>query len=241
MITKSDKFWLEENYPDLYFDSETQVIRGRLCFAMYYSANEPGYVLNPDSSYESKDGIVIRDVYEIEIDLSTQGFLPRVREIGGRILRAKEKWGINSTADMHLFLDGANCLCARTEEQARMPNGFNLKDFFENLLISYFYYQSFFEKYGKEPWKGYSHDDLGILESYLNCQGDISLEVVQSFLSNLVNEGLAKAIVDNRQIKGHHFCICGSRKKQRHCHRDAWFGYDKLRNDYRKVKKLLRN
>ena len=48
-----------------------------------------------DDSYEEKDGITIQDTYEIKIDLSKQGFLPLVREVGGRILQSKEKWNVS--------------------------------------------------------------------------------------------------------------------------------------------------
>lgn len=234
-ITQNDENWLKENHPDLLFDSASQIIHGNLYFKMYYSVHEPGYVLNPDEPYEEKDGIVIEDVYEIEINLLKQGFLPSVQEVGGRILKSKKKWGIEDLIDMHVYSDSTACLCIPTEVQTRMPNGFNLKDFFENLLIPFFYYQSFFEKYGKEPWRGYSHGCLGILESYLNYK-DISLENVNFFL-NILPDNLKDSILRNHKIKGHHFCLCKSRKKFRKCHKNALFGYNKLRSDYHKVKK----
>jgi hypothetical protein len=231
-LTLSDKIWLQENYPGLYFDSNEQIIIGKLYFKMYYSVHERGYVLNPDSSYESKNGIIIEDVYEMEIDLSKQGFLPPVRETGGRILRSKEKWNVEQLIDMHVYPNGTACLCIRTEEQLKMPNGFSLKDFFENLLIPYFYYQSFFEKSGKEPWKGYSHGDLGILESYL-CQKNSSPGLLRLFLDNL-SDGLQRCLINNIQLKGYQLCICQSKRKFRKCHRDAFLGYNKLRVDFKR-------
>lgn len=228
--TPSDKTWLQENQPDLSFDSNKQIISGKLRFKMYYSVHERGYVLNPDSSYENKSGIIIEDVYDIEIDLSKQGFLPLVHETGGRILRSKEKWDVKQLIDMHIFPDGTLCLCIKTEERLKMPNGFKLKDFFEKLLIPFFYYQSFFEQYGKEPWKGYSHGDLGFLESYLR-QRNPSPELTRMYFDNLSKE-LRKSLINRIRFKGHESCICQSKRKFRKCHREAFLGYNKLRSDF---------
>lgn len=233
-ITEDDINWLRANYPDLYFDPNESKIRGELFFKMYYSKSEKArYVINPDSSYEGKDGIFIQDAYEIEIYLSGPGFLPEVREVGGRILNSKAKWNIAELADLHLYQNGSACLCIKTEEQTKMPNGFNLKDFFENLLIPFFYYQSFFEKYGREPWKGYSHGDLGFLESYF-CQKNPSPEMIGLYFYYL-SDGLKKYLTNNVRFRGHEPCICQSKRKFRKCHRDAFLGYNKLRVDFMRL------
>lgn len=239
IITKDDRTWLIENYPDLHFDPEKTVISGKLCFSMHHSNKRIGYVINPDSSFKNKDGIIIEDIYEIEINLSSDEFLPIVKEIGGRILKSKEKWGIDKLEDLHIYPDGTLCLCVTTEEESRMPNGFNLKDFFENLLIPFFYYQSFFERYGQEPWKGYSHGDLGILESYLH-QKNPSPEMIRSFFYSL-SDGLKKCLINNVRFKGQEFCLCQSKRKFRKCHRDAFLGYNKLRTDFIKQSTLRVN
>jgi hypothetical protein len=230
IITKDDETWLVENYPGLHFDRNKLVISGKLCFSMYYSDKGIGYVINPDSSFENKDGVIIQDVYEIKIDLSSDEFLPIVREIGGRILKSKEKWGIDKLEDLHIYPDGTLCLCVTTEEETRMPNGFNLKDFFENLLIPFFYYQSFFERYGKEPWKGYSHGDLGILESYLR-QKNPSPELITLFFDSL-SDRFQRCLVNHIRFKGHELCICQSNRKFKKCHKDALLGYNKLKVDF---------
>jgi hypothetical protein len=233
MLTTEDRTWLVENYPDLYFDPEKLLISGEFRFRMYYSEKELGYVINPDSSFENKNGIMIEDVYQIEIDLSGNTFLPLVQEIGGRILKSKERWGIDKLEDLHIYPNGILCLCIKTEEQLKMPDGFNLKDFFENLLIPFFYYQSFFEKFGWEPWKGYSHGSLGILESYLH-QKNPSPEMISLFFYYL-SDRLKKCLANNIQFKGHEPCICQSKRKFRKCHRDAFLGYNKLRVDFMRL------
>ena len=81
LISEDNKDWLKANHPDLYFDPDRSTICGELLFRMYYSKREKAkYVINPDSSYKNKDGIIIQDVYEIEIDLYDPEFLPKVKE-----------------------------------------------------------------------------------------------------------------------------------------------------------------
>lgn len=235
-ITQNGKTWLRENYPNLYLDPDKQVISGKLYFKMYYSACEPGYVLNPDDSYESKTGIIIEDVYEIEIDFSNQGFLPLVRETGERILRSKEKWHVEQLVDMHVFPNGTACLCMPSEATLKLPNGFNLKDFFEELLIPYFYYQSFFEKYGREPWKGYSHGDFGILESYF-CQKNPTPELTWFYFLSLSDEW-QMYVRENIRFKGYKPCACKSGRKFKKCHREALLGYNRLRIDFLRLEQL---
>lgn len=230
-ITEGDQTWLQENYPSLTYTPNNQIISGELHFSMYYSADEPGYVLHPDDSYASKDGIIIQDVYEIEVDLSQPKFLPPVRELGGRIFVSKEKWDIENIIDLHLYSDGTACLCPPSEIPAKFPNGFDLRDFIEDLIVPFFYYQSFFEKYGREPWKAYSHGYLGILESYYNDQAPTSLQTIQDYLTFLP-EGIRADIRRNIKAKGHHLCKCGSGKKFRKCHQEVLYGYNKLREDY---------
>lgn len=236
MLSEKNEIWLRENYPDLYFDDEKQNIRGELYFKMYFSSNNEGYVINPDSSYYTCNGIVIEDVYEIEIDLYDSRLVPLVKEIGGRILKSKEKWHLKSLSDLHINNNGTACLCVKTEEPAIMPRGFNLKDFFENLLIPFFYYQSFFEKYGKESWKGYSHGDLGILENYLNTKVSTARTILLFY--EIISPTLQQYIVRNKYFKKYHLCFCNSGKRFKKCHKKAFYGYKKLRKDIINFKKL---
>ncbi len=233
MLSEKDEVWLRDNCPDLYFDYEEQIIRGEMYFKMYFSSNEERYIINPDSSHDVYNGVVIEDVYEIEINLSDSRLVPLVKETGGRILKSKEKWHLKSLSDLHINYNKTACLCVKTEEHSKMPRGFNLKDFFENLLIPFFYYQSFFEKYGREPWKGYSHGDLGILENYLSINVCTAKTIVL-FCENL-STILRIHITDNKIFKKYHLCFCNSGKQFKKCHKKAFYGYDKLRKDFRKI------
>ena len=224
--------WLHDNHPDLSYSKEQGRIYGELFFRMYYADSEPdSYVINPNNSYQHGDGIIIEDCYEIEVDLSQNRFIPFAKEVGGKILKTQEKWGISNLADLHVYHDGSLCLCVGTEEHSKMPNGFKLEDFFTNLLIPFFYYQSYYHEYGKEPWKSYSHDYLGILESYLNFQSPQSRNQIFSVVEYLPSK-IKEKLLKNGRLKGHHPCLCGSGVISRRCHKRAFWGYEKLRHDY---------
>lgn len=235
MLSPEEITWLQLNYPDLCYDTQRQRIVGELAFRMLYSKKpNEAYVINPDKSYATIDGTLIEDVYEIDIQPSTRGELPEVREIGGRITRSLNKWNIKNPADLHIYPNNTLCLCIPIEIDDRLPSGFNLQDFFHNLLIPYFYYQSYFEKFGQEPWKGYGHGDLGFLESFqLRCKKIKILddETVRLYIDHL-SENLQKMMSKNIEFKGHHQCFCGSGKIFRRCHKEAFWGYNQLRECY---------
>jgi len=233
-----DFSWLEETYPGFEYNSQDGRIRCVIPFRMYYYEKEPDiYVINPDETYKQRPGCLIEDIYEVDIFLDNELLIPRVKERGGRILRSKEKWGLRNLIDMHVFLDHTLCLCPFAEQKIRLPNGFNFHDFFENLLIPYFYYQSFFEQYGYEPWKGASHGDLGILESYSKTakNRNISLEILYLYLANL-SPAIRNNILKKVPIMGHHLCKCGSGRIFRKCHQEALTGYKKMLLDCSEVK-----
>jgi hypothetical protein len=206
------------------------MIRGELSFRMCYSNNDNKFVINQDDSYNDKESRIIQDIYEIEIDLSQQKIVPLVKEIGSRIQRIKEKWNLKDLKDIHVNSNGTLCLCVKTEECYKMPKGFILRDFFYNLLIPFLYYQSYYEKYGKEPWRSYSHGDLGILESYLNYQGEISQDIINLFLKS-ISDKILKSIKENISLKKQP-CICNSNKIFKKCHNNVLIGYNRLKCDY---------
>ncbi len=232
MLSDAELQWMNNNYPDLYYDQGKDIIIGELSFKVYYSDDDNKFVINPDDSYKN----IIGDVYEIEIDFSQKKLLPSVKETGGKIEKIKVKLGLPNIGELHVNPKGTLCLCVKTEEQIKMPKGFNLSDFFNNLLIPFFYYQSYYEKYGKEPWKGFSHGELGVLEHYEVYKGDISKDTIEIFLKNISPKTL-DLLIKNERLQGHHKCICCSGKIFRDCHYRSIFGYNKLRNDYNRFHK----
>jgi len=234
MISSTDWGWLAKNHPDLTFFSEENYIVGELAFSMYYNQEYPKqYVINPSKDYANLAGETITDVYEIIIDFNTKLKIPNVFETGGRIESSAQKWEIASLLDLHVYDNKNLCLCIPVEWDLKLPNGFNLPDFFTNLLIPYFYYQSFFERYGKEPWKGYGHGEIGLLESFYErtITNNLSSKIINMYVDALSPE-LKQKLLHKVNIKGHHPCLCGSGKKIRNCHQEAQFGFVSLSKYY---------
>lgn len=234
IISSADLEWLSHNHPDLHYVTEKKQIIGELAFSMYYDKIHPDrYIINPSKDYAQENKQLITDVYEILIDFNSKTKIPDTFEIGCRIEASAKRWDIKNLLDLHVYGDKKLCLCIPLEWDIKMPNGFNLIDYFTNLLIPYFYYQSFFERYGKEPWKGYGHGDLGLLESFHRrvVSDTLSDEVVTIYIE-AVNSSLETRLMDKRLFKGHHPCFCGSGRKIRNCHRQAHFGFNSLHKYY---------
>ena len=116
----------------------------------------------------------------------------------------------------------------------KLPNGFNLRDFFYNLLIPFFYQQSYFEANNIWPWGEYAHGILGLFEWYSKI-GAITKTDLQVFINRLSQypqwESIKIKLTQKEGIKGHHNCICGSSKRLRDCHPNVWRGLWKLNQD----------
>lgn len=234
MISSTGLGWLAANHPDLNYISEKKHIVGELAFRMYYNGKQPNkYVINPEEEYNLLEGTVISDVYEILITFHSKIKIPDVFEIGGRIEASAHKWNIENLSDLHVFPDNKLCLCIPLEWNLKLPNGFNLPDFFANLLIPYFYYQSYFEHNGKEPWSGYGHGDLGLLESFHRriVANNLNSDIVDIYVKGLSPE-LQRKIKNKYKIKGHHKCLCGSERKVRNCHQAVLLAYNSLYKHY---------
>lgn len=233
-ISVDDKNWLASAYPKLkiYQNKGITEIAGPLSFSMSF-LEEGKYVINPKPDYE--EGLKIEDEYQIRIELrgSDVSNLPQVYETGSRINNLVER-NKKKLEDLHVNLNGAACLCIKPEEIENLPNGFNLKDFFNNSVIPFFYAQSYFEKNGTWPWGEYGHGITGLIEWYRDQRHFIGTDA-NIFLSDmkkckewpLYEEKLRL----KRGLKGHHECYCGSKKKFRDCHKKVLEGLWKLRND----------
>lgn len=234
MIKDIDLIWLEANYPGLIYFPEKNILHGCLWFKMVYYPASGMLVIEPNETTSTEDGILIEDAYELDFCLDNIHSEVVVRETAGRILRTKEKWKFKELADVHMYSDGILCLCPKPEEKIRLPNGFNIRDFIKRLVIPYLYYQSYLEKYGKEPWKSSSHGDLGLLESYMSQFSTKTppKDIVKQYVESLTLD-LKNTIVGNKRYKDENLCLCGSNRFFKNCHKEAFEGYKKLLSDYR--------
>ena len=67
--------------------------------------------------------------------------------------------------DLHIYPETKElCLGSPMAVSMKMEQINSIRGFFEELLIPYLYYHSYWKKHGSEPWLGLSHDAAGILE-----------------------------------------------------------------------------
>src|SRR5258708_26644485 len=192
------------------------------------------YIINPPLTQTERE--TIKDSYLLKIEFKNSDWsnLPQVYETSTRIERIARDRKLE-LPDLHINKTGTVCLCIQPEEEINLPAGFNLEDFFNNLLIPFFYAQSYFEKYNSWPWGQYGHGICGLIEWYLK-KIDISKSEIEDFLENLKkkNVGWEKTKVSLHpkvKIKGHHLCICGRERKYRDCHPEVLHGLWKLKKD----------
>lgn len=237
-ISKQDAEWLKSNYSALEIKAENEpaTIEGVLRFDMVFRGIGEPYIINPAPEHLEL-GERIRDAYEIKIELqpSEHSNLPQVYETGGRIeALAKEKG--RKKEDLHINPSGSACLCLNTKESEFLPNGFNLADYFNNLVIPFFYAQSHFRDTGQWRWGEYGHGIAGILESCLEydaVKDDVEMLIgaIDKFCErNGLNSNFYKEQLRQKKIKGRNQCpICKSGVRWESCHSKALQGLRRLK------------
>lgn len=228
MILNKDLDWLEAFYPGMIYIPSLNILRGCLWFKMVYRPVEDICIINPQVDEDFDGGIFLEDVYELDVEFNELHTGAKVRETAGRLRWAAEKWR-RDLIDIHVYSDNSLCLHPSPEDAIKFSDGFTVESFFTRLLIPYLFYQSFFEKTGREPWRGSSHGDLGILESYKRefLIKMPSKNILERYLDAL-SMTLRKTILDRHPIKSNELCLCNSGRLFNACHIDANAGYQKL-------------
>jgi hypothetical protein len=132
-----------------------------------------------------------------------------------------------------MYKDYSLCLCPKPEEKLFFSKGFGLREFFNNLLIPFFYYQSYLERFGKEPWKSSSHGELGILESYAKQEFlHIPLRDTVATYIECLNTETVSLVVSKKKLNKSQLCLCGSKNRFQDCHPLGFAGLQKLHSDY---------
>lgn len=267
-ISQEDKQFIEQNFSGLKFYETNSglVLKGKLHFVAYYDNNDRSYEIFATNEKYSDDSI-IEDVYDIEIDLTpTSDFnlYRNVRETGGKIQRVADKFR-KVIGDLHVFPDGKLCLIGYLDENSEI----DLRIFLLDVVIPFFYDQSYFSLYKKWPRGEYHHAFLGLFENYydnikkLDSKDDEKIKKLSSqclnffhevanlstanmFIWNKVKKIIANNKSYNKKVRsGKLFCFCGTglpREQFSICHRDAYKGFNLLRGNLRKfgLKKLIK-
>lgn len=238
LLTNEDRKWLALNYPLLKIERsspEVLIIKGMLNFAVYFDKEKDQYQYTfKPTDVLSNEKYRISDSYEITIISSPpQGnTLPIVVETGDRILSLAKNQRLR-LCDLHIDEKGRCCLFPKPFDKIRYPKGIGIQEFIYDLVIPFFYGQSFFGKYGYWPAGTYSHEDLGILEYYaeLASESPLTAEMVDMFFNSL-SRTTQKLITDSMLISRQWECLCGMGTKFRNCHPKAMNGLKQLKIDY---------
>lgn len=204
-LKKDEIKWIENNYPELHYVNDDNIIKGELNFIREYNDKK------------------ISDSYEIEIRLVTKenSILPQVREVGGKIGTIAQKYN-KKIRDLHVNDDGTLCLTIYEKEKEYLPNGFEARTFFKKILEHYLYWVSYYDKFGGPPWPAYAHGKLAYLELYAENKID---------LKRLKEEISIKDLSKYKGMKGHQNCLCESGKKLRNCHNLIYQAIYKLKQE----------
>ena len=160
LYNKQDFLLLENDFPDLYYDAENNIVKGELSFsACYKNEGKKGkdkWMIFPCS--DEKD--CFQGYYEVAIYLNNS--VPIVYETSKKIQKLAEKLG-RPYADLHLYGDNRCCL------GLGINTNLSLSTFIKNWVYPYFVWQSYFTKYNKVPPCGeYSHEMEIARKEYLN-------------------------------------------------------------------------
>ena len=150
-----------------------------------------------------EDGIAIDNfLIAIELPASYPIGIPVVRELGGRI---------PNHPDFHVFANGTLCLGLPEELWLQYGGRFELKQYLEGPLRSYFL--GICEKLAGRPWPfgEWPHGVPALIEFYGKLIGTEEISCVIALVEML----------SNASLKGHWKCPCGSGKELRQCHGDA--------------------
>ena len=164
VLNSYDIEYLEINYPAL------QLLKDKIIGNILISREYKGKKVNED--------------FNIEINLfsNINSMLPIVKCTDSKMDLIAKKLRINMD-ELHINPDGSFCLMINIDEEEYFNNKkFNIKDFFENLLIPYLFWISYYYKYGEKPWGEYSHGIYGVFE-YI-CEVKPNLEKIQSVLES---------------------------------------------------------
>lgn len=234
-LSEEDKFWLRKNFPGLCIKlnkNKFYYIEGSLEINACYNPKSKEFIIFPNES-QKEHGKYIYDHYSVKIINEDGSFISKVYELDGRLQNVASMKNM-PIHDLHVNPSGNVCLCPRTLEKIKLPRKYSFNNFICELIIPFFYFQSFFEKYNYWPWNAYSHGDMGILETYFKFAP--SQKNNPEFLLDTFNslQPEIKALIKDKSVKitRQALCLCGTKQKFRSCHHKAWKGLKQLKIDF---------
>ncbi|HEY3375240.1 MAG TPA: hypothetical protein VGK02_09280 [Candidatus Aquicultor sp.] len=194
-----------------FYRAERTLVEGK--FPTLYCQEEQGRVvlvgvLPLDGTVE---GLYIQDSYRVRIEFPDDYpyALPGVYEVGGRKEKVMQIWKLNNSANLHYFREGKACLCYAAAKKRYCNRNTTIETLLNELIIWFFYEQSYFEKTGKWPAGEYGHGFIGTMQFY---REELQVEDNSLIISSV------KFLATSDAIKADTPCLCGSRKLISKCH-----------------------
>ena len=220
-LSVDDLLWVDKNQPHLLHSVSNGIheLQGTFHVDAVFDEGTGEFIVYPtEAEVASANGVHIRDSYSIKIKFirPTKYEVASVTEIGGRLLRVAERLEV-PPADLHIMPYSKLCLHGYYDLDLCLPDGFNFEDFSNNILMPFFYSQSYFEKHGRKwPIGEYSHLELGRRQSFMHRFSFLEMSRYFSGDEKKVNAFL-KHTESKSTFREKHKCICKSGKKIRSC------------------------
>ena len=218
MIDDKTRDWLKEHYPTIKVVSPTQ-LRGLFRFGASRVGERTVRVHHSISATDNSPLEFISDCYSIFVCLDDPK-LPLIWECSGRLQAYARKIG-KDFLDLHVYRAGNLCLGLRETVTHDISEHPGVGEFLDRLVVPYFYYYSYCEKYGNEPWPGLPHRrDLALLEQIYHDRKSPRMEKI--LVPAAINEVGSDVLLTRNELLE---CLCGSGRNMVECHPRAAEGH----------------
>ena len=211
--------WVRKRHPALLVSDQGRLLSGLLQFKAAY----------PDYNNEK---LVLADEYQVEVRIGLNS-MPYVWEVGKYLENRAKEMG-RPLVDMHVYPRGEH-ICMGTSismqriiEQHKSLRKKFIEGVFDNLIIPYFYYHTYWREHGCEPWLGLAHDEWGFCQDYPNNRG----MGIMRYLKKSPPKAIYR-VVFGRDIHANK-CPCDCDRAEP-CRCGAVQGFNALREDYRSL------
>lgn len=209
VLSLKDAEWIATQYPGLKIDMTNKCIVGDIYLNRTYN------------------GTTLTNIFSIKVmlELLPNMVLPKVYETSNKLQNIANRLELSKIEDIHVNNDKSLCLAIYGREEECFSDKFTIKEFFENCLEPYFFWVSYYEKFGKPPWKDYAHGGLGFIEMY--AEDRLTFREVQQKMS--LRE-ISKYLYHYDCVKNK--CLCGKNKDMKKCHSDIYIGLKKFKENW---------
>ena len=171
------------------------------------------------------------DHFAVQIEEDKNGFLPDVKDVGGRLEKIRKKL-VKSNPDMHFYASGSICIAGPIDVILYKKSKKSFTDFMRELVQPFFYDQLHHENFETWPRGEYLHGVWGSIQNFGRLDEDNQKEVFEDLLKVIKiskDPAVMEILEHKKNVKGHTPCLCGSKKILRKCHPELFKGLWTLR------------